>query len=229
VKAWGVVAPMSIKTSDKVKKLLVYILKWWAQQASQQVRASNVGTPPALLDMFVREVCTSKMLTPILGQAIYPYVLRSNVDCALISKILMVKIGDALLGLFAPAPRRTPTHPVRLSYSETAASAAAATQGGEATTGAAAPAIDWADVDFGSSDPGEELSVDTSLRTSGDAAGDMEIIFAGSRWWKRWSDRLGEFYVENRGGQVKVATEHPRVVRLAALLKDIEGIHVGPG
>jgi hypothetical protein len=151
--------------------------------------------------------------------------LRSNVDCALISKILMVKIGDALLGLFAPAPRRTPTHPVRLSYSETAAPAAATSSGGEPA--AAAPAIDWADVDFGSSDPGEELSIDTSLRTSKASASDMEIIFAGSRWWKRWSDRLGEFYVENRGGQVKVAAEHPRVVRLAALLRDVEGIHAG--
>jgi hypothetical protein len=204
-KAYGVVAPMSIKTSDKVKKILVHILKWWVVEGARRVRSSDLSIPGALVDVFVREVCTSKQLLPVLGNAIYPYFSRNVVDSALVASIIQVKVCDAMCALFADSERQTPQIPLRLSYSEVSSSREGALESG---------AIDWSNVDF------EEDA------TKSDRLSSVELVFAGSRSFKRWSTRLGDFYLSSRGGQAKVAPDDPRVQRLVAVLKDVEQVHV---
>jgi hypothetical protein len=128
------VLPMSIKASDKVKKVLVHILKWWDKRARERLSEAQLGVAPASVDFFLRELCTSKQLVPVLGNALLPYFSRTQVDVALLSEILQVKIADSMLSVFAPRPRGTPKGPIRLSYSETA------------STGGAS--VDWSDVSF---------------------------------------------------------------------------------
>ncbi len=70
---YKVVAPMSIKVSDKVKKLMVHVLKHWANRAVSRFRSSELDLPPALVERYVREVVTSKSILPVLGKAIFPY------------------------------------------------------------------------------------------------------------------------------------------------------------
>jgi hypothetical protein len=201
-RAYDQVSAMSIKTSDKVKKVLVHCLKWWAREASSKVRASSIDLPQGLVDTFVREVCTSKRLLLILGNAVYPYFSRNVVDCALVARIVEVKVADALVGLFAEGPARTPGAPIRLSYSEVP---------GEA---AGAAAIDWGAVDLSEGEGGAEKA---------DA---VEIVFAGSSVWKAWTARLGDFYLENRGTRVAQDLKDPRVQRLARVLEEVERVHV---
>ncbi len=204
-KAYVEVAPMSIKTSDKVKKVLVHTLKWWAGEASAKLRTSDLNLPQGLVDTFVREVCTSKRLLPILGNAVYPYFSRNVVDCALIARILEVKVADALLGLFADGPPRTPGLPIRLSFSEVLG------ETGEAS------AIDWGAVDFNEEEgKGPEVT-------------DVDIVFAGSAAWKAWSARIGDFYLENKGGRVAASVEDPRVQKLVSVLAQVEKVHVDEG
>jgi hypothetical protein len=198
------VAPMSIKASDKVKKVLVHVLKHWTVRAADRVRTSDLGLPPSLVDTFVREVCTSKKILPILGNAIFPYFSRTVVDCEVVAKILEVKIGDALLSLFADGARATPAAPVRLSYSESVGAA------GEAG------AIDWGTVSLGDDGDGADAAPDS-----------VEIVFAGSGHFKRWSARLGEFYLENKGARVAASAEDPRVAKLVGVLHEVEKIRVG--
>ena len=133
--AWRTIAPMSIKTSDKAKKLLVHTLKWWSAEAGSRARSSDRGFPPALLESFARQVCVGKGLLPVLGAAVFPYFSRANLDVQLVARICHVKIGDALLNLGQSRPRATPTGPVRLSYDESAR--------------VEAGAIDWNDVSWG--------------------------------------------------------------------------------
>jgi hypothetical protein len=199
---YGLVAPMSIKVSDKVKKVIVHILKWWTAQASERFRASNLQIPPTAVDRFVREVCTSKALLPVLGNALFPYFSRSSVDPALIATILEVTICDAMVELFAAGDRRTPPIPVRLSYSEASAE------------GSDGSAIDWGTVDFDEEEPAAQI-------------GNVEIVFAGNRYWKRWSARIGDFYLENRGAQPRMASTDPRAQKLASVLTLAEKVHVG--
>src|SRR6185295_11380443 len=120
-KAYGVAAPMSIKASDKVKKVLVHVLKWWTTEAQGRVRTTDLSVPGALVDFFVREVCTSKMLMPVLGNAVFPYFTKSTVDTDLVARIVRTKVCDAMVGLFVARPRTTPKNPVRLSFAETVA------------------------------------------------------------------------------------------------------------
>jgi hypothetical protein len=207
-KAYGVVAPMSIKTSDKVKKVLVHILKWWVAEGVARVRQGELRVPASLVDVFVREVCTSRQLLPVLGNAIYPYFSRNVIDTALVATILQVKISDAMTGLFVEAERRTPAIPVRLSYSEVV--------GAGAPGALEAGAIDWTNVDF-----------DEDPTKSEEIAG-VELVFAGARGFSRWSGALGEFYLAARGGQARVAPDDPRVQRLVAVLKEVERVHVAP-
>src|SRR5262249_45423743 len=188
---YGLVAPMSIKVSDKVKKVIVHILKWWTAQASERLRASDLQIPPTAVDRFVREVCTSKALLPVLGNALFPYFSRSSVDPTLIATILEVTICDAMVEPFAAGERRTPGIPVPVSYSEVAAA-----------EGADGAGIDWGTVDFEQEESATE-------------AGNVEIVFAGNRYWKRWAARLGDFYLENRGAQPRMASTDPRVEKLA--------------
>lgn len=195
-------APMSIKVSDKVKKLMVHVLKHWSARAVSRFRSSELDLSGALVERYVREVCTSKMLLPVLGKAIFPYFNKSDVDFALIATIMQVKISDAMLHLFSDRARRTPEIPVRLSYSE--------------TTGAAEDAaeeIDWADVDF-DEEPGQAEPEH------------VDIVFAGNRFFEHWADALPPFYVKNAGGKVKSAMDDPRVQQLVAALGQVEAVRL---
>lgn len=196
-KVLDVVMPMSIKASDKVKKVLVHVLKWWAKTASERLRSSELAIPQAQAESFVREVCTSKLLLPVLGQAIFPYFARTQVDVALVANILRVKICDGMLGLMMQAQRRTPEQPVRLSYAEDA--------GGES-----AAQVDWSNVDF------EEEPTATPGKG-------VSIVFAGNRYFSRWSGGLGDFYVKS-GGSRGAQMEDARIGRLLEVLKRVETI-----
>jgi hypothetical protein len=177
-----------------VKKVLVHMLKWWSKAAAERLRASELAIPQAQAESFVREVCTSKLLLPVLGQAVFPYFARTQVDAALVSTILRVKICDAMLALMTPATRRTPASPIRLSYAEDGSDSAAA--------------VDWSDVDFEDEPadrPGESVS----------------IVFAGNRYYSTWSQNLADFYVRN-GGSRPSRMEDARVVRLVEVLGRVE-------
>jgi hypothetical protein len=198
-RVFDVVMPMSIKASDKVKKVLVHVLKWWSKTAAERLRSSELALPQAQTEAFVREVCTSKLLLPVLGQAIFPYFARTHVDVALVATILRVKICDALLGLMLARPRRTPTAPVRLSNTEDAAETA--------------QAVDWTAVDF-DDEP-----------TSQSAKG-VSIVFAGNRYFEAWSSNLGDFFVRSGGARANVM-EDARVTRLLEVQKRVESVDVG--
>src|SRR5205085_12106301 len=140
---------------------LVHVPKWWSKLASDRHRTSELAIPQAQAETFVGEVCTSKLLLPVLGQGIFPYFNRTQVDASLVATVLRVKISDAMLGLMLPPKRRTPQAPVKLSYAED----------GVETAGA----VDWSNVDFDeepTAAPGEGVS----------------IVFAGNRYYDIWSD-----------------------------------------
>jgi hypothetical protein len=181
-----------------VKKVLVHVLKWWTKLAADRLRSSELAIPQAQAETFVREVCTSKLLLPVLGNAIFPYFARTQVDAGLVATILRVKICDAMLGLLLPNQRRSPTPPLRLSYAE---------DGGEA-----AAAVDWSAVDFDdepTAAPGKGVS----------------IVFAGNRYFSVWSQALADFYVKSGGSRPNVL-EDARVGRLVEVLKRVEGVDV---
>jgi len=196
-RSWSTVAPMSIKTSDKVKKVIVHVLKWWEREASAAVRGSDVNLPQALVDQLIREVTTSRQLLPVIGQAIYPYFSRSNVDCALISRVVLVKLSDGLVNVGRSAARATPKAPIRLSYSES---------GG--AKGGPGELVDWTDVDF---------EAEEGSPTKG-----VEIIFAGRRTFSSWRLGLAEFYLKNRGQGLRVTAEDVRGQRMLAVLRGVE-------
>lgn len=197
-KVLDLVMPMSIKASDKVKKVLVHVLKWWSRLAAERLRASDLAIPQAQAESFVREVCTSKLLLPVLGNAVFPYFARTQVDVGLVATILRVKICDAMLGLLLPVQRRTPAQPVRLSYAEDSAESA-----GE---------VDWGNVDF-DDEPTEAPGKGVS------------IVFAGNRYFDAWSTHLGDFYVRS-GGSRGAVVEDARVTRLVEVLRRVEGADV---
>ncbi len=202
-RAWSQVAPMSIKASDKVKRVLVHTLKWWMQTASERLRESDLALPQAMVDGFVREVCTSRQVLPIVGAAIYPYFSRSTVSFRLVARILQVKVTDAMVGLLVDGERTTPAPPVRLSYAEEIG-----------RPGQPGDAIDWSNVDF---------DADEST-----PAADVEIIFAGRRKYRTWAEHLGEFYLKNRGSSPRPPADEPRTRRLLAVLAEVERAHGGP-
>ena len=199
LRSWSTVAPMSIKTSDKVKKVIVHVLKWWGAEASARVRGSDANLPQALVDQLIREVTTSRQLLPVIGQAIYPYFSRSSVDCALIARILLVKLTDGLVHVGKAPARATPKPPLRLSYSESVAEKGAAAGG---------DVIDWTDVDFDAEE--------------GSPMQGVEIIFAGRRAFAAWREGLPDFYLKNRGQGLRVASEDPRGQRMLAVLRAVE-------
>jgi hypothetical protein len=190
------VAEMSIKASDKVKRLLSHILRWWQKRALERFRASDSRLPAAQIEVFISRVCTSKMLLPVLGNAIFPYFSRVEVSPKIIASILQVKICDGLLSLFVPRGRNTPTAPVRLSFAERV----------EET----AEKVDWSDVDF-SSEEGD-----------GAAPKPQEIVFAGNRYYRHWSRNLSEFYLKSADQNLKAAPDDPRIVRLLSTLAMVE-------
>ncbi len=194
------VMPMSIKASDKVKKLLVHVLKWWGATARARFRDSGLPLPGAEVEAFVREVCTSKLLLPVLGNAVFPYFSRTQLDSALLAQILHVKIADGMLDLFVERPRRTPESPLRLSYAERPPAA------GEDAK------IDWSDVAFGDGD-GEDANVP------------VQIVFAGNRYYDHFKANLGDFYLRNGGGNVRSAPDDPRTAALVQLLSEVERAH----
>ncbi|MBX3230047.1 MAG: hypothetical protein KIT84_25565 [Labilithrix sp.] len=193
-KVLDAVLPMSIKASDKVKKVLVHVLKWWAKTAAERLRESELAIPHAQAESFVREVCTSKLLLPILGQAIFPYFGRTQIDVGLVAMVLRVKITDGMLALMTPQKRRTPEGPVRLSYAEDAAETAAT--------------VDWSAVDFD----------DEPAEPTGNG---MSIVFAGNRYYSLWSNGLGDFYVRSGGSRPNLM-EDARASRLLEVLKRVE-------
>ena len=208
-KAYAAAAPMSIKTSDKVKKVLVHTLKWWKDAAAARLRDSGLALPGTIATDFVRQVCTSKRLMPVLGNAVFPYFSRSTVDTALVARIVLVKVSDAFVDLFAERPRKTPEIPVRLSFAEAIAAPGAAEE---------KDAIDWGDVDF-SDEPASPKS------TEG-----VEIVFAGGGHFAHWSEKLADFYLATAGGQALLAAEDPRVAVLVRTLQGAEAIDLrGPG
>lgn len=194
-KVLDIVMPMSIKTSDKVKKVLVHVLKWWTKLAADRLRTSELAIPQAQAESFVREVCTSKLLLPVLGQAIFPYFARTQVDAGLIATILRVKICDGMLALMTPAKRRTPEAPVRLSYAEDGVEVA--------------NQVDWSNVDF-DDEPVEQPGKGVS------------IVFAGNRYYSIWSQGLPDFYVKSGGSRPNAMMEDARVSRLVEVLKRVE-------
>lgn len=199
---YKVVSPMSIKVSDKVKKLLVHVLKHWGARAVDRLRSSTLDLPGALVERYVREVTTSKMILPILGSAVFPYFQKSEIDFPLVATIFEVKISDALLHLFEPRRRRTPSIPVRLSYSEIIEG----DQGAEES-------VDWSDVDF-SDEPAKA------------APEKVEIVFAGTRYFDHWSAQLPSFYVKNAGVSAKSAADDPRMRELVGVLSTVEALPV---
>jgi hypothetical protein len=200
------VSPMSIKTSDKVKRMVVHLVKHWRDTATQRFRESTLELPRSAVDVFVREVCGSRKLLPPLGVAVYPYLSRPGVDAALVASIVRTKICDAMLGLGTTSPRRNPEGPIRLSSSSPAAPSG----------GPDGSDIDWSDVDL-DADPGE----------GGDAAvAATEIVFAGNRFFRAWCQNLAGFYVENRGGKLEASEADARGAELVAILREVEGTHV---
>lgn len=200
-KVLDVVMPMSIKASDKVKKLLVHVLKWWTKTAAERLRDSELSIPQAQAETFVREVCTSKLLLPVLGNAIFPYFGRTQLDVGLVATILRVKICDAMLELLGRRQRRTPELPLRLSYAEDAADSSAQ--------------VDWSNVDF------EE----ETFEAGGAAGKGVSIVFAGNRYFATWSQALGDFYVRS-GGTRPSLMEDARASRLVEVLKRVEQFDV---
>jgi len=107
---------------------------------------------------------------------------------------------DAMLGLLLSEARKTPEQPVRLSYAEDSSDSAAA--------------VDWSNVDFDdepTAAPGKGVS----------------IVFAGNRYFSRWSAGLGDFYVRS-GGSRGATIEDARVMHLTEVLKRVESVDV-PG
>jgi hypothetical protein len=195
---WREVAPMSVKASDKVKKLMVHVLKHWMRRSIERFQTSELDLPHSHVERFVREVCTSKKLLPILGQAIFPYFARSDIDYAIVAEIMRVKISDALLGLFSNGARSTPSIPVRLSYSEVIG-----------PPGTEEASIDWADVSFDDEPSAPKVE-------------HVDIVFAGKRLFGHWSDALPGFYLDNAGSASGGKLDDPRVKELIAVLRDVE-------
>jgi hypothetical protein len=168
---WVETSRLAIKDSDKVKKLLVGVLKWWRTRAAQRLREAAV-VPQAAVETFLKELLTAKRLVAKLGPAVFPQFKKTQVDVALVARILHVKTVDAALSLFQDDPRRTPPAPFRLSYAESVQDAAS---GG----------IDWNDVDFGDDD------------ADAPALPTVTLVFAGKGRCDQFLERLAPFYLEN--------------------------------
>jgi len=194
------VMPMSIKASDKVKKVLVHVLKWWQKRASENLRGTRLELPQAQLETFLRQVFTSKLLLPILGTAIFPYFSRTQVDTALVAAIVEVKVCDFLLLLGKEPERTTPPLPVSLSFAEEA-------------TRETAETIDWGDVSFEDSPATERAS-------------QVTIVFAGRKHFERWSSGLGEFYLRSGGAKASTSLDDTNTLALVRILKTVEGTNV---
>jgi hypothetical protein len=203
-KVHGQVSAMSIKTSDKVKRMVVHLVKTWRDEATRRSRESSLALPRSAVDVFVREVCGSRKLLPPLGVALYPYLSRPSVDAALVASIVRTKVCDAMLGLGAVRPRRSPEGAVRLSSSSSAT--VGQPEGSD---------IDWSDVDLDAEPAGEEVAASTS-----------DIVFAGNRFFRAWCEGLATFYVENRGGKLEASEADARGAALSAILREVEGVHV---
>jgi hypothetical protein len=131
------------------------------------------------------------------GNAILPYLARSQTDCALVANIFHVKVCDAMVTLFEPRGRRTPQLPIRLSFSE-----------GASVSGAE---VNWDDVSF------DEGATD----------GPLELVFAGRRTFDTFRQRIVPFYLENRGARAGERITGPRLDALRAVLKRLLDSGVG--
>ncbi|MBI2568210.1 MAG: hypothetical protein HYV63_14380 [Candidatus Schekmanbacteria bacterium] len=197
------VAQMSIKSSDKVKRLLVHVLKWWIARGQAGLAASQLELPAASVDFLLWEVCTSTRLLPILGTSIYKCFLKNVVDFALVAKILQVRISDALSSLFAASPIELPAGPVSLTYAP-----------GARSEDQQEEEIDWTDMSFEGEEE-DELKVDAG-----------ELVFAGKRYWEHFRQNLAEFYLANQS-QGRLAAGDPRLKQLVDVLARVEGVDLG--
>ena len=199
VQCVDVVTPMSLKASDKVKRVLVHVLKWWEKTARERVREAELGLPVAHIDAFVSAACTSRVLLPTLGTAVFPYFNRTEVPVRMVAEILHLKMSDGMLSLGVESKREAPKGLVRLSYSESGASGL--------------DAVDWTDVDWSSDGPGSQHP-------------SQDIVFAGRAAYRRWAQNLGDFYVKSGGQKVGAPTD-AAIVSLVAKMGSVERALVG--
>ncbi|MFO0667107.1 MAG: virulence factor SrfC family protein [Polyangiaceae bacterium] len=190
---------LSLKASDKVKRLLLHTLKWWKARALARLRESPLAIPLAAAEVFLVETVTSKALLPELGTALFPYFSRKTVDPELIATILRVRISDATVDLFQGRTRRATALPVRLSFAESAT-----------TAGETAESVDWTNLDF---------EADESAASPTDAP---EIVFAGRERFRAFCNELGPLYLRSAPENVQRAEDDPRIKTLVALRAKVE-------
>jgi hypothetical protein len=70
-------------------------------------------------------------------------------------------------------------------------------------------AIDWGDVDF-------------DEESAADIGGDVEIVFAGNRYFHHWAEELPGLYLKNGGLKAQTQADDPRVRELVAILGEVE-------
>lgn len=193
---------LSLKASDKVKRLLLHTLKWWKVRALARLRESPLTIPLGAAEVFLTETVTAKALLPELGTALFPYFSRKTVDPELVATILRVRISDATVDLFQGRQRRATVTPVRLSFAESM------TAGG----GESAESVDWTNLDF---------DADESAEAS--AAEAPEIVFAGREKFRAFCTELGPLYLKSAPDNVRRAEDDPRIRTLVALRARVEG------
>lgn len=190
-RALAAILPLSIKGSDKVKRLLFHMLKWWQTEASTRSRQS-ISLPQAAVDLYLREILTSKAIVPLLGNRLLPAFSKNSVDADQIARILHVTTSDCMLHLHRPSPRRTPEGPLRLSFSEASA------------------------VDAG----GGPVSIDWSLDFEGDAPTPPAVCFAGKARLDHLVEFLPALYTDSMGAHA-AGPRDPLTVKLAGLQREL--------
>lgn len=168
-RALSAILPLSIKGSDKVKRLLFHMLKWWQKEASTRSRQSATHLPQAAVDLYLREILTSKAIVPLLGNRLLPAFGKNTVDADQVARVLHVTTSDCMLHLHRPAARRTPQGPLRLSFSEAT------------TADAGGGSIDW------------------SLDFEGDAPTPPAVCFAGKARLDHLVAHLPALYTDSMG------------------------------
>jgi len=190
-RALTAILPLSIKGSDKVKRLLFHMLKWWQREASARSRQSTTHLPQAAVDLYLREILTSKAIVPLLGNRLLPAFGKNTVDADQVARILHVTTSDCMLHLHRPSGRRTPHGPLRLSFSETTAGAASGSDG-----------IDW------------------SLDFDGEAPAPPAVCFAGKSRLDHLVAHLPALYTDSMGAHA-AGPRDPLTVKLAALQREL--------
>ena len=69
------------------------------------------------------------------------------------------------------------------------------------------------------------FAVDSSMVVWAEPGKGVSIVFAGNRYFSKWSAGLGDFYVRS-GGSRGAAIEDARVKHLSEVLKRVESVDV---